>query len=289
MNGNRLHQAHAALFLEPKDRCQRLRHEVGIRQAREFDQPHAIRKRVEQVGGDLQREPRLAAAAGAGQREQPGLAQQRLHFRDFLFAADEARQLLRQVVGRRVQRAQRRERALQFAGHELPEVLGARQIAQADAPQVQELDARRESATAQVDDRLRHQDLAAVRGAGDARRTIDGAAEVVAVADLRDAGVQSAAHPERNPARLADRGHAALQAERRRDRRRGVGEDRMQSVADHFHHAAAVRLDLAAAQRVVTGERIGHPRLFGLPKARAALDIGEQERHRGCRGCHGRR
>ncbi len=154
---------------------------------------------------------------------------------------------------------------------------------------MQKFDARRESAAAQVDDGLRNQDLPAVRGAGNARRTIDGTAEVVAIADLRDARVQSAAHLERNPAGLADIGHAALQAERRGDRRRGVGEHRVQSIADHFHYATAVRLDLATAQGVVAGERIGHPRLFGLPKARAAFDVGEQERHRGCRGCHGRR
>ena len=61
----------------------------------QLDEPRALRVVPR---GELQREPRLAAAAGAGEREQPGVAQQPSELRQLALAPDEARQLARQAA-----------------------------------------------------------------------------------------------------------------------------------------------------------------------------------------------
>ena len=56
---------------------------------REFDEPDAFGIVVQYVGRDLQRQPRLAQAADAEQRQQPRFAQQSLDFGQLRLAADE--------------------------------------------------------------------------------------------------------------------------------------------------------------------------------------------------------
>ena len=55
--------------------AERFRHGLGnerrVAQRGQLDEPDAVRILVEHVAGHLQRQPRLAAAAGAGQRQQP--------------------------------------------------------------------------------------------------------------------------------------------------------------------------------------------------------------------------
>ena len=58
---------------------------------------------------DLQRQPRLAEAAHAQQRQQARFPSSALASRQLPLAPDERRELLRQVVRRRLERAQRRE------------------------------------------------------------------------------------------------------------------------------------------------------------------------------------
>ena len=53
------------------------------------------------VGSDLERQPRLAAAAGAGERHQPGAPQQARDVRALALAADERGQLAREVAASR--------------------------------------------------------------------------------------------------------------------------------------------------------------------------------------------
>jgi hypothetical protein len=60
------------------------------------------------VGGGLRGQPRLAAAARAGQRHQPRAGEQRPHGGELRVPAHEAGELDRQVVPHRVERAQRR-------------------------------------------------------------------------------------------------------------------------------------------------------------------------------------
>jgi hypothetical protein len=86
-----------------------LRHQRGVGDRLQCDEPRAIGMLVEDFGGELQREPRLADAAGTQQGDQPRGFQKLPDMREVVLAADERRQLLRQIVRRRVERAQRRK------------------------------------------------------------------------------------------------------------------------------------------------------------------------------------
>ena len=84
--------------------AERVRHgladERRIAQRRQLHEPDAIRILVKQRVRHLQRQPGLAAAAGADQRQQARGGQPLLDLRDLSLAADEARQGLGQVVPR---------------------------------------------------------------------------------------------------------------------------------------------------------------------------------------------
>ena len=95
---NGLRQVLSRLLLEPEDVGHRLRYEPRFRQRGELHQPDAVRIGFQQVPRHLHRQAGLAAAAGANEGEQPRRAEQLLDLRDLLLAADEAGQLLRQVV-----------------------------------------------------------------------------------------------------------------------------------------------------------------------------------------------
>ena len=91
---------------------------------------------LQRPDSDLERQPRLAEAAHAGEREQPGGAQQPAQVGDLALAPDEGRHLLRQVVRRRRERAQRREIRSQLLVQKLEDVLGTGKVAQAHRAQV---------------------------------------------------------------------------------------------------------------------------------------------------------
>src|SRR5262249_25273969 len=54
-------------------------HEAAFGKRGELHEPDAVRKCLEQIGGDLQREPRLPRAAGTREREQPCRAEEAFH------------------------------------------------------------------------------------------------------------------------------------------------------------------------------------------------------------------
>ena len=100
----------------------------GSDERREFHEPGAVRELLECVGGNLQAKARLAAAAGAGEREHAVPCQQRLDLRDLLLPPDEARQLLGQVVRMRRQRLDRWKVARQVGVQKLIHLLRPRQV-----------------------------------------------------------------------------------------------------------------------------------------------------------------
>ena len=126
------------------------------------------------------------------------VSEQRLRLRELALAADERRELLRQVVGRRLERAQRRKILPQLRMQHLVHVLGCRQIPQPDRAEIAQGDLGRQPVADAVDDRLRHEDLPAVGRFHDARRAIDRTAEEIVVAALDDAEVQPGTHPQRD-------------------------------------------------------------------------------------------
>ncbi len=122
--------------------------------------------------------------------------------------------------------------------------------------------------------------MTAVRRIHDPGSPVDGGTEIVAVALVGDAGVQSAADLERDADGGADRKHFALERYRRAHRGDRIAEDGVESVARRLDHAAAVRFDAFPRHPVVTVEGVGHAPRFGLPESRAAFDVGEEERDR---------
>ena len=96
-----------------------------LTERREFDEPHAVAEAVEQIGRDLQGEARLADAARADQRDETMLLDQRGDFGDLRLAADEGRDLQRQIVGETFERSQRREVGNEIGCEQLIDVLGA--------------------------------------------------------------------------------------------------------------------------------------------------------------------
>ena len=100
----------AALLLA---HAQRLGDDAGdqfrIADRREVDEPHAIGIAIEQLRADLHRQPRLANATRANQREQAVTVEQFFDLGDVVLAADEAGGLNRKIVGQRIERAQRRK------------------------------------------------------------------------------------------------------------------------------------------------------------------------------------
>ena len=76
------------------------------------------------VGGELERQPGLAGAAGPGQREESGRSEQPGRLPQLGLATDEARQLGRKIVRPAVQGSDRREVGLQSVDDELEDTLG---------------------------------------------------------------------------------------------------------------------------------------------------------------------
>src|SRR4029450_8793566 len=74
---------------------------------------------VRYVGGELERQPRLAGPAGARERQQAGGREELRRLLQLRLATDEARQLGRQVVGPAVERPDRREVDLEVVDRQL--------------------------------------------------------------------------------------------------------------------------------------------------------------------------
>ena len=81
------------LLSNPEQRCNRQCHALCVKERRQIDVAHAVRKRGQHPFSEFDREARLAAAADTGQGEQPRLAEQNGVFVEIIFVADETRQL----------------------------------------------------------------------------------------------------------------------------------------------------------------------------------------------------
>ena len=100
------------------------RHLGGITEGGQLRQPHAVGVLAGPAGGGVQRQPRLAAAARSGQRDQAGAFGQRGQFGQLGVAWYEAGQLDRQVVPAGVQGARWRAGGGQVGMAQLPDVFG---------------------------------------------------------------------------------------------------------------------------------------------------------------------
>src|SRR6185369_7449357 len=112
---------------------------------------------------------------------------------------------------------------------------------------------RRKAVAHAAGDGLREQYLTAVRRRHDSRRTIDGAAEVIAVPVFDDAAVQPAAHAKGRTAACGGIMKRALQVQSGSERRTRVVEDGVDAIAGRLDYAPAVGLDAVPRQRIVGG------------------------------------
>ena len=277
VRAQRLQQRLARLLLDVEDLRGDARDQRRVLDRCQVDEPHAVGELFEHVGGDLQRQARLAVTAEAEQRQQPRFAQQALRVGELALAADERRDLLRKIVGRRFERTQRGERVAQLRVDELVERFRGAEVAQADRTQVAQREIRRQPVGHVVVQCLRNQHLSAVRCALDAGGTVHGGAEHVAIAAFDHADVHAAAHAQREAVRRRGIGERRLHRHCGPQRVDGVRKDGVHSVADHLDDGAAIVLHGGPRDRVVNGERTRHRRPVLFPHPRAALDVGEHD------------
>ena len=107
-------------FLQPQGPGDRRRNERPVRHRAEVDEVDPVREGRLGLEGDSRRQPRLTGPAGAGQREEPGLGETIDDLADLGGAADERRELGRQV-DRRLEGAGCRELLPQAVDEDLPQ------------------------------------------------------------------------------------------------------------------------------------------------------------------------
>jgi hypothetical protein len=87
------------LLAQAQRLADRDRHEVGVAQLGQFDEPHTVRERAPHLGADPQRQPGLADPARAGQGDQAAGGQESSDVGHLLPPTDETGHFGRQVAG----------------------------------------------------------------------------------------------------------------------------------------------------------------------------------------------
>ena len=189
------------------------------------------------------------------------------------------------LPGERVERPEPGELPVEAVDRDLEHPLGPGEVAQVVLAEIDELDAGKELVAHELRGQSRADDLAAVRRRHQARGTVEGRAEVVAVADLGRPGVQADPHPQRSGVGPRLGGQCPLQLDRRGHRRRRGRERREATVAGRLDDGAAVGADHVAEDLVVARQRRLHRVGVLLPEPRRPFEVGEHERHRPGRKC----
>lgn len=115
---DRIDQSRTRLFLDAEDAGDGLRQQRRVAQGGKLDEPRAVGVGVGPLPGELDRQAGLAASARARQGEEPRTTQQLRELGDLILAADEAREVVRQVVLRRCRGSGRRRTKLGHFQHE---------------------------------------------------------------------------------------------------------------------------------------------------------------------------
>ena len=216
------------LVRQPERASHRERHHLWMRDRRQIGIENAVGEVTAHLAGDLDRQPRLACAACAGQGHEPVVGQGAADLGDLCCAADEARQLRREIMrGNGIRCPQRWEVVAQIGMAQLRYPDGTGEVAQPVAAQI----GQPRLVGKLVFDHLlgcgRNDGLAAVCQVAQPRGLVDRRARVVAlVAQLHVAGV--------NPDTKLDRGEIGpLQAPARISPRRRRARTRRRSCRPH--------------------------------------------------------
>jgi hypothetical protein len=254
-----------------------------IRHGGEVREPHAVRVVRGRLGREPAGETRLAAAAGPGEGEEARAFERPAQGGEVRLAADEARRLQRKAEGRRLRGPRRRDPRREVGVDELEDPFRLAEVAQAVEPQVAQRRAIGEVVAREAGGGEREEGLSAVRGGQQPGGAVQGGPEVVAPALLRPAGVERRADAQRLRAVPGLAGDPALRFESGGDSLSGPLEDGAEGVAGGREHAPAAGLDRVPQDGVVARQGRTHPLGALLPEARAALDVGEEEREGGAR------
>ena len=277
--------------LHPEDIGDRCQHRARLTERRELDVPDAIGVDVDEIGGDLQGEAGLPAAAGSGQREQSGVLDQGMDLGEIRLAADERSELCRQVVGHLVDAPERTEHVGEVRVAHLEDLLGSAQVLESVRPQVPEVDLWGEGVGDHLGTCPAREHLAAMAQLADSCGADDRLAHVVLrVAQPRLAAVERHPHPDLDPGRprlcedrplRGDRGGYRVGAALER------GDDAV-SLALLERQRPTMGADRVVQQVVVALDDVGHLLGMGLPEMRRALEVGQEEGHDASRQGRGR-
>ncbi len=238
-----------------------LRQDVGrIVHRGEPDPEDTVPVLADELGRGLDGEARLAGSAGAGERDQTGIADERDHICDLAFATDEAGAGAGKVGVR--DRLQRRERPI-------AELVDPDLLVEVLEPVLAEVV---DVEVDQVAGRAGQDDLAAVPGSGHARGEVHVEADVPLLRPSRRPGVQSHAYPQRT---VRER---VLRLSRGGGRLARVGEHEEEGVPLRVHLFSAVGAECVAEEAAVLGQHSGVPKPQLAEQARRALDVCEQHR-----------
>ncbi len=184
----------ALLLLDAQPRRHGVDEKCRIAKGGQLDEPNAVDEALELIGGDSERQARLARSARSGQREESIRGQQAPQLLELALASDETRELDRQIVGRSIERSQRCEAGREVRDDDLEDALGVGDVLQAVHAEVAQHDAPWQIAESEIGGRLRQQDLPSVAGRHDPLPTGQRyVALVLVVSPLDSARVQ--AHP----------------------------------------------------------------------------------------------
>ena len=249
----RLGDRQARLPGDPQRSGNARRHRILVGDRRQLHQPDPVTRPVQQLGGHLQAQPGLAAPPGPGQRDQARGLHQRPDLRPLPAAADEPRQLGREIVRQRraAQRAQRRELRPRALRVQLEDLFRAAQVLQPVNAQVRQRRARRERVPDQRGRRLGEQGLSPVRHGCQPGGAMNIQAHQAGGRLRRFTGMYAHPHPNMLPGGPGMCLDCLLHVQHRRRARSRRGEHGEEPVSQGVRFGAAVGGESRPDQRMV--------------------------------------
>ena len=254
-----------------RDRRQR---QGGLRDRGQLDEHDSVREVELRLGGDLEREPGLAGAAGPGHGHATHVleAEQLAQLGDLGRAADDRRGRRGQHEPGPLERARRRELGGRALDHQLVERLRLGQVLQPVLAERAHAGMRH-----QRPGRLGEQDLAAVGSVGDPGRTVHVEADIALAGTPGDPAVDAHADAQLHafgPGVLGDR---PLGGGRRGDGARRSLEHDEEAVARRPDLAARLARKRIAEQLAMVGEDVVVALPEPVEETRRPLDVGEEK------------
>ncbi len=241
--------------------------ESGIAECLQRNPEDPVRELFDRFGRELERQPGFAASAGAGERDQAMLANELTGLSELPLSPDERIRLNREV--RPIEGLERRK----IRVPELVETLRGGEVLEAMVAEVAEV----RFGVEQLPRRLREENLPAVTGAHDPRRSVHVGTDVALVREDRLTGVD--ADPDSHGTSF-ERGLTVSSSGDRIGRPCECVEERVSLRVDL--HPAVLRED-RPQEPAVLREHIGVAPAQLVQKTCRPFDVGEEERDRSAR------